>query len=181
MKQLQSQPQISLYGFETRDVDNRRSGREHTYDIKQLWQRSHEILGLALQGMKQTEIAKILNISPVTVSNTLNSTLGKEKLSGMRGERDDHYVKINEEIKKLTMKALNTYHKLFDTPSVDDKLKKETADTITLDIAGMRAPTKVDTKSLHMHATIEEIEEFKRRGLAAARDAGVVIDMQEVA
>jgi hypothetical protein len=32
-----------------------------------------------------------------------------------------------------------------------------------------------------MHATIEEIEDFKRRGLAAARDAGVVIDMQEVA
>ena len=175
----QAQTQMSLYGFETRDVDNRRSGREHTYDIKMLWQRSHEILGLALQGMKQTEIAKILNITPATVSNCLNSTLGKEKLSGMRGERDEHYVKINEEIKKLTMKALKTYHQLFDTPSVDDELKKKTADTITLDIAGMRAPTKVDSRSLHMHATVEEIEEFKKRGFDAARDAGVVIDMQQ--
>src|SRR3972149_5592524 len=108
MEQQQHQSEMSLYGFETREVDNRRSDREHTYDIKQLWQRSHEILGLALQGMKQTEIAKILNISPVTVSNTLNSTLGKEKLSVMRGERDEHYIQVSEEIKKLTIKALNT-------------------------------------------------------------------------
>lgn len=174
---MEQATQLSLYGFEVREVDNRRTGREHTHDIKQLWQRQHEILGLALQGMKQTEIAKILNITPATVSNCLNSTLGKEKLSGLRGERDEHYVQLSEEIKKLTMKAVNTYHKLFDGPSVDDKLKKETADTVMLDIAGMRAPTKVDTKSLHMHATIEEIEDFKRRGLAAAQESGILIEV----
>jgi len=28
--------QMSLYGFETRDVDNRRTDRSETYDIKQL-------------------------------------------------------------------------------------------------------------------------------------------------
>src|SRR4030067_2127784 len=166
--------EMSLYGFEVRDIDNRRTDRSQTYDIKQLWQRSHEILGLALQGMKQVEIAKILNISPVTVSNTLNSTIGKEKLSVMRGERDEHYVAVSEEVKKLTMKALDTYHKLFDSPNVDMKMKKETADTITRDIAGMRAPTKVDTRTLHAHATMEEIEEFKKRGLEAARESGML-------
>jgi predicted transcriptional regulator len=175
---MEQSAQLSLYGFEVRDVDNRRTGREHTHDIKQLWQRQHEILGLALQGMKQVDIAKILNVTPTTVSNALNSTLGKEKLLGMRGERDEHYVKLSEEIKRLTMKAVNTYHQLFDTPSVDDKLKKETADTIMLDIAGMRAPTKVDTRSLHAHATLEEIEDFKRRGLAAANESGIVIEVQ---
>src|SRR4030067_128438 len=166
--------EMSLYGFEVRDIDNRRTDRSQTYDIKQLWQRSHEILGLALQGLKQVEIAKILNISPVTVSNTLNSTLGKEKLSVLRGERDEHYIQVSEEIKKLTIKALNTYHQLFDNPTIDAKMKKETADTITLDIAGMRAPTKVDSRTLHAHATLEEIEEFKRRGLEAARESGML-------
>ena len=170
-----TEQEISLYGFEVREVDNRRTGREHTYDIKQLWQRSHEILGLALQGLKQTEIAAILNISPVTVSNTLNSTLGKEKLSGMREERDEHFVKVSEEIKALTLKALNTYHQLFDGPNIDVKMKKETADTITLDIAGLRAPTKIDSRSMHMHATVEEINEFKRRGIEAARESGMLV------
>jgi len=129
--------------------------------------------------MKQTEIARILNISPVTVSNTLNSTLGKQKLSEMRGERDEHYVKVSEEIKKLTIKALNTYHQLFDSPNIDAKMKKETADTITLDIAGMRAPTKVDTRTLHAHATIDEINEFKRRGLEAARESGILVSVAD--
>lgn len=174
--QMQSQ---SLYGFETRDVDNRRTERSQTHDIKQLWQRSHEIIGLALQGHKYTDIAKILNISPVTVSNTLNSTLGKGKLSNMRGERDEHYKRVSEEIKKLTIKALDTYHKIFDSPNVDVEMKKETADTITLEIAGMRAPTKVDTRSLHMHATPEEIESFKQRGLQAARESGMLIEVED--
>jgi len=171
--------QMSLYGFEMRDVDNRRTERENTYDIKQLWQRSHEILGLALQGLKQVEIAKILNISPVTVSNTLNSTLGKTKLSEMRGERDEHYIRVNEEVKKLTIKALDTYHQLFDSPNIDPKMKKETADTITLDIAGMRAPTKVDTRTLHAHVTVEEIAEFKRRGIEAARESGMLVTVED--
>ena len=178
---MSAQPatQVSLYGFETRDVDNRRSDRAETHDIKQLWQRSHEILGLALQGMKQVDIAKILDISPVTVSNTLNSTLGKQKLSEMRGERDEHFVKVSEEIKKLTIKALNTYHQLFDSPSVDAKMKKETADTITLEIVGMRAPTKIDSRSLHAHATLDEINDFKRRGLEAARESGMLVTVED--
>ena len=37
-----------LYGFEFRDVDLRRAaeGERKSYDIKQLWQRNHEILNL---------------------------------------------------------------------------------------------------------------------------------------
>ena len=169
---------VSLYGFETREVDNRRSNREGVHDIKQLWQRSHEIIGLALQGMKQSEIAKILDIHPVTVSNTLNSSLGREKLSSMREVRDEHYKEINHKVMKLTDKALATYETLLDKSDVDMKLKKETADTITLDIAGMRAPTKVDQRTLHAHATVEELDEFKRRGMAAARESGMIVDVK---
>lgn len=171
--------QLSLYGFEMRDVDNRRTGRESIHDIKQLWQRSHEIIGLALQGMKNTEIAKILGITPQTVSNTLNSTLGREKLSDMREERDEHYVEVSKQVRELTIKALAVYRNLFDSPSVDPELRKKTADTVTLDIAGMRAPTKVDTRTLHAHATIEEINDFKRRGLEAIKEAGYSTQQEE--
>lgn len=169
---------VSLYGFEMRDVDNRRSGREGTHDIKQLWQRSHEIIGMALQGFKQTEIAQFLNISPVTVSNTLNSTLGKDKLSDMRGERDEHYRKLNEKIRKLALEAAETYHQIFSTPSTDVKLKKETADTVLLDIVGLRSPTKIDSRHVSYRATPEEIEEFKRRGIEAARESGMLVEAE---
>ena len=172
---METNVQTSLYGFEMRDVDNRRSDREGCHDIKMLWQRSHEILGLALQGMKQVEIAKVLNIHPQTVSNTLNSTLGKEKLAEMRGERDEHYIRLNEKVKALAFKALDTYEQIFNGPNVDQKLKKETADTVVLEIAGMRAPTKIDSRNLNITATAEEIEAFKKRGIEAAKESGKLI------
>jgi len=167
----------SLYGFEMREPDLRRSDREGCYDIKQLWQRSHEIVALALQGLKQTEIASILNVSPVTVSNTLNSQLGMEKLSAMREERDDEAVKFNKEVIKLRDKAIKVYHDLFDNPTISPNLKKATADTIVMDIAGHRAPTRIDSRSVHMTATPEEIESFKQRGLQAARESGMLVEI----
>jgi DNA-binding CsgD family transcriptional regulator len=168
----------ALYGFEMRAVDNRRSGRESCHDIKQLWQRSHEILGLALQGLKNTEIAKILNIHPQTVSNTLNSTLGKEKLSNLREGRDEHYKELSERVIELTHKSLDEYEKIFNTPNIDPELKKKTADTIVLEVAGMRAPTRIESKSFSMQATAEEIEEFKRRGIEAARESGKLVVLE---
>jgi len=169
----------SLYGFEFRDVDHRRTDRPAAYDVKQLWQRTHEIIDLALQGWKQTDIARMLGVTPVTVSNAVNSTLGKMKLAKMREARDGEYVKLNEEVRDLTEKALMVYNQILDDESgnVTQKLKKETADTIVLDLSGLRVATKVDTRSVHTVATLEEIEEFKRRGIEAARQSGKLIDI----
>lgn len=167
----------SLYGFEMREPDLRRTDRSGTHDIKQLWQRSHEIIGLALQGLKGTEIATILDISPVTVSNTLNSTLGKEKLSEKREERDADYVKVSEEVSRLAEKALKVYEEIFDTPDISYNLKKDAADTVLMDLGGHRAPTKIDSRNFNMTATATEIAEFKRRGIEAAKAAGMLVEI----
>jgi len=177
--------QDTLYGYEYRSQDRRRvydRSKRKVYDIKQLWQRSHEIINLALTGMSNTDIAKVLDISPMSVSNTLNSEMGMKKLSSLREQRDGEAVKISEEIAKLTTKALQVYHDIFDAPTdqVGWKLRKETADTVALDIAGHRAPTKIDSRSVHFSATAEEIEEFKRRGIEAAKAAGMLVDAEEV-
>ena len=166
---------VTLYGFESRDVDRRRTDREHTHDIKSLWQRNHEIIGLAVNGLKGTEIAKILGISPVTVSNTLNSTLGKKKISEMRRKRDGNYLDVAKRIAQIRDRGLDTYEELLDDEKVDPKLRKEVADTVVLDIAGMRAPARTEARNINIHATPEEIEEFKRRGIEAAKRAGKLI------
>ena len=177
--QGQVQEQTSLYGFKFREPDERRREDRSTHDIKQLWQRSHEILNLALIGHKGTDIAKILGISPQTVSNTLNSTLGKETIAGKRKTRDAEYEKLQDEVTLLAEKALAVYRKIFDEP--DDspvctlKMKKETADTVALELAGMRSPTRIDTRSVHTTATLDEINAFKQRGLQAARDSGMLV------
>lgn len=176
------QTREGLYGFDYREADLRRvaEGEEKkTYNIKALWQRSHEIINLASQGYKGTDIAEILGITPACVSLTLNSELGQKKLSEIRGERDDNAKKNVEKIRVLTAKALQTYHEIFDNEDGQATLKdrKEVADTVLLELSGLRAPTKVQTSSISMTLTAEEIESFKNRGVKAAKESGIVIDV----
>jgi predicted transcriptional regulator len=170
-----SEHRQSLYGFEMLTPDGRRTERTGTHDIKSLWQRQHEIVNLALTGMKQNKIAEQLEVSPVTVSNALNSTLGREKLSRMRKGRDEEAVKVSEEVERLATKALEVYEEIFDSETASLSLKKGTADTVLMQLGGHAAPTKIDTRSLQMTATPKEIEDFKRRGIQAAKDANMPI------
>ena len=77
----------------------------------------------------------------------------------------------------LTVTALNTYHEIFDDESGECSLKdkKAAADTVVLELSGLRAPTKIQSQSLNMHLTNEELEEFKKRGMKAAEESGMII------
>jgi len=177
------QTRNGLYGFDFRDVDLRRAeeGERKTYNIKSLWQRSHEIINLAARGYKQTDIAEILNISEACVSMTLNSELGQKKLADIRNVRDEDAKKTSEKIRILTAKAIETYHEIFDNEDGQATLKdrKDVADTVLLELSGLRAPTKIQSSSVTTILTAEEIENFKRRGLKAAKEAGEVIDITQ--
>jgi DNA-binding CsgD family transcriptional regulator len=174
------QTRNGLYGFEFREPDLRRKDKEHrTYNIKQLWQRSHEIINLAANGFKNEEIAEILNINPQTVSNTLSSDLGQHKLSEIRLGKDEQAKIRYEKIRVLVDKAINTYHEIFDDESGECTLrdKKAVADTVLLELSGLRAPTKIQSQHVSTSLTMEELEEFKRRGIQAAKESGLVIDV----
>lgn len=166
-----------LYGFEIREFDKRCTDRATKWDIKRLWQRSHEIIRLALTGMSQVDIAKVLNICPGSVSNTLNSPIAQEKLSKMRKELDTNTINVSLEVSRLAEKAIATYDEILDNETVSLKLKKETADTILMDLGGHRSPTKIDSRQFSMTATLEEIEEFKQRGIKAAKASGMIVEV----
>jgi len=183
------QTRNSLYGFEYLEQDNRRRADQYVegeesnplqYEIKQLWQRSHEIVNLCAKGYKNKEIAQILNISPVTVSNTLNGKLGQYKLSEIRQDRDEEAKRTVEKIRVLTNKALNVYHDVFDNKGGEASLKdqKDVANTVVLELSGLRVPTKVQSQSVHTILSKDEIEGFKERGTKAVRDSGMIIDIE---
>jgi DNA-binding CsgD family transcriptional regulator len=182
-KQMENiQSRSGLYGFEFVEHDKRRAeeGERKTYQIKQLWQRSHEIVNLAALGYKNEDIALILNVHPGTVSNTLNSDLGKVKLAEVRKGRDDDAKKLSEKIRVLRDKALNVYNEIFDDESGESTLKdkKAVADTVALDLAGLRSPTKVQGVHANIQLTPEELEGFKQRGIEAAKEEGIVINVE---
>ena len=165
------QTREGLYGFEFREIDKRRVDREEKkrYEIKQLWQRSHEIINLAARGFKNTDIAEILGITPTCVSMTLNSELGEKKLSDVRFSRDEDARKTTEKIRVLTTKAIQVYHEIFDNELGEATLRdrKDVAGTVLLELSGLRAPTKIQSVSTVL--SVEELREFKERGLRAAQ------------
>jgi predicted transcriptional regulator len=176
------QTRNGLYGFEFREVDERRVDLEDkkTYQIKQLWQRSHEIINLAAQGFKNVEIAEIVGVTPACVTMTLNSELGQKKLSDIRMSRDNDVRKTAEKIRVLTAKALQVYHEIFDNEFGEATLKdrKDTADTVVLELSGLRAPTKIQSTSVSTVLTAEEIQAFKDRAKKAATQSGMPIDVE---
>lgn len=156
------------------NIDRRRSP-ERTFDIKQLWQRNHEIIRLAFLGWKHKDIADHLGVTAVTVSNTVNSTLGKDKLNLMNGSRDAEALDVMDEIQKMVPKALKVYDTILEEDSQASlSLKKNTADTVLKDILGNVAPKKFEGKFMHAHLGEETINRIKERGRAAAAAAGVL-------
>jgi hypothetical protein len=168
----------SLYGFEMRETDYRRdeAGRK-THEIKQVWQRNHEILRLALLGHKYVDIAATLSISAQTVSNTLNSQLGMEKLSEMRAKRDADSIEVAEEVKKLFPKALEIYEEILysNSDEVSHELKLKAANNVLMDLGGHKAPTKIQGQFVHGHLTAEDLNVIKERGKEAAKARGLLV------
>ena len=173
---------VSLYG--QREPDRRRAtnGRK-AYDIKKLWDRNHEICNLAVIGMEQDDIAKILGVSPVTVSNTVNSTLGKEKISLMRGARDADTWDAAKKIQAVAKKALTFLEMAMDDQvigldgepiQVAVSTKVNIAKHVLNDLSGLKAPTRIEGKFAHAHLTSEDIEELKLRGRKAAAELDVI-------
>lgn len=176
--------------FELR-ADRRRKNREvrPNYDPIALNERHQEILNLAVLGLKGPQIAEALGVSLVTVNNTINSTLGREKMGLMRAARDVDTLDVAKKMQEIIPKALRVYEKILDEeiqPGVPGAkphagaslmLQKQTADKVLENYSGMVVPKKVMVG--HAHLTAELLEEIKAQGRKAAEECGLlsVIDI----
>lgn len=150
--------------------DGRKNPEGRKYQIKELWAIHHEIIRRLLLGQKSKEIAEDLKISPVLVSYTKNSALGKRHLELMQGAIDRETVDVRVRIKQMAATAA----KVLDLAMSEDQpmaLRVKSA-TEVLDRAGHVKVIK--TENLHAHLTAEDIEAIKQR----AREEGVVVDVQ---
>ena len=161
---------MDLYGNEIRD--GRRKGSTRAFDPKELHQRNHEILNLHSCGMKNTQIAQALDVTPQTVSNTVNSSLGQEKLTIMRGAKDHKALAIMDRIEQMADKALNTLEYILD----DDEqaslsLKQRVAMNVLGDLGGFYAPKKFDIRSTTAVLPPEFFTELRENGRKATKEA----------
>lgn len=137
------------------------------YNITNIWDTHHEIMRLLVMGLKRQEIATILGVSPVTVTNVQESPVCREELARLRGERDQNAVDVSARFKELAPKAVEKLEELMDcgSPQVELSATKD-----VLDRAGHTAIQRIRSENINMVLTREELNRIKQ----TARDLGLV-------
>jgi len=132
------------------------------YKITHLWSIHHEILRRTFLGQKAPNIARILDITTQTVSNTLNSDLGKQILECMHERGADSVVDVQQRIQEHAPEALGVLIDTMKDKGEDSRHRTKLAQDI-LDRAGLGAPRKIEAKVAHAMVTDELVEEMKIR------------------
>lgn len=130
------------------------------YQVEQMWDVHHEVVRLALIGMKSVDIADHLGISPVMVSYTLRSPIVQEKMNQLQAVRDIDAIDVAKEIKELAPRAVQVLGELLEC-ELPNVRAKAAADL--LDRAGHAAVRTIKTENLHAHFSAEEIADIKNR------------------
>ena len=160
------------------DNDSRFNGEGRKYQIQNLWDAHHEIIRLAVLGMKHVDIARELGITAVTVSTCLNSEVGRRQLALMRGARDAETVDLAVEIRRKAPIAFRLLQEYMENDDFDPKQRISIA-MDTMDRAGYGAPRIVEGRMLHAHLTADDLNEIKQR----ARENSMMVEaiVEEVA
>ena len=75
------------------------------YKISHMWEIHHEIVRLAVTGMRPKEIADTLGCTEAMVTYTLNSPLAQAKLEVLRLRRDQQAIDLSERIQEAAAGA----------------------------------------------------------------------------
>lgn len=158
--------------IEQNKIDHRRVPAEErkVFTVENIWDRHQEIMRLAVQGMKQSDIAATLNVSEMMVSYTLNSPVIKRQMEVMRGARDMDAIDVAKRIHEIAPQALDTLEELL--KEGNDAIRFRAATDI-LDRAGHAAVKTLRTESLSVHLNKDDLEEIKQR----AREIGLCVDV----
>ncbi len=170
---------LDKYFTAPRDPDARRSTERKTFEVSEMWELHHEIVRRLVLGQKNSEIAKALNVTPVMVSYTRNSKVVQKQLDLMRAARDAETFDVAIRIRENAPAALELLEGIIedggDTHGI--ALAARTAESM-LDRGGYAAPKKLE--GVIAHFTKDEIEELKRQAMESGKNAGMVIEAEEV-
>ena len=159
-------------------IDGRRTleGKRKGWQVAEMWDRHHEIARRLLLGESNRYIAEKLGISAQQVSNVKNSPVVQEKLIIMQAARDAGCIDLAKEITAMAPIALQRIKEALETGKVLDKevsasaLLKECNNMVDREIG--KAVQRVDTRNVHGHFTLEDINKIKERAKELSAKSG---------
>lgn len=156
--------------------DRRRNLSGRRYQPKQLNEKHHEILRLAMLGYSNVDIAERLSCTPATVSIVRNSGLGKQHASLLRAEADYSALETAKRIRELAPDAIEAIQQIMMDDEMPANVRLSAAKDI-LDRAGYGAPKQVNVSSTTLNLTGDDLEGLKAIALQRAQANGMVIDI----
>lgn len=114
------------------------------YSLKRLWGNQEEICRLFALGTKRQILAEKFGVTPQTISNIVNSDLGRRKIAVLQGKNDIEATDVQSRIRALQPVALETFEELLLDSNSSPKLQKEIASEI-LRMGGNGPVTKNQT------------------------------------
>lgn len=175
------------YSDPNRGPDRRRApeGKKRGFQVAEMWDNHHEIARRILLGQKNVDIAAAMNCTPATVSSVRNSPVVKEKLILMQAARDANCLDLAEQIKELAPIALGKVKDAITNGEVNGQIISgaeicKQANSI-LDRDQGKATQRVESRNIHGHFSIEDIEKMKERanelsGANALKVEGTVVN-----
>lgn len=163
------------------DKRKKRDGTKRGYQVAEMYDKHHEIARRLLLGQKGVDIAKALGCTDVSVSQVKNSPVVQEKLTIMRAARDCGAIDLAQEIAKMAPIALGRIKEAIETGAILGKecsaaeISKQS--NAILDRHMGKATLKVETKSIHGHFSMDDIQKIKDR----AKELAPPIDVPSLA
>ena len=164
-------------------IDRRFKPNKQHYELKTMNDRHHEIARLHAVGYKNTEIAKMLNITKESVSIALNSSVVKLKLDVIRGNRDAKTIDIIDKIDDMLPDAV----KLFDNVINGGELKEDDtqynamqlrAAQQILGICGHSPVKRTENRNISATLTSDDIKAMKEDADKVGITSGDAIDCE---
>jgi len=146
---------------------------------QRIYDRHAEIRRRIFMGHANKDIARDLDVSPQTVSAVKNNPLIQEQLRQLHIHAEANALKVQREIQRHAPRALEVLTEIMNAEDTSHAVRLKAAADL-LDRAGHKPIARTETSIKGSFLDAAEITALKSRALAAARDAGVVIDAELV-
>ena len=153
------------------------------WQVTEMWARHHEIARLVVLGNSNRSIAKELGVSEQMISNVRNSPVVKDQIAILSAARDAQATDLGAQIREMAPIALMRMREALEEGKVLGKemsareILTQARDTIDREIG--KPVQRVDSRNIHGHFTIDDINEIKERAKELAASSGQIANEED--
>jgi DNA-binding CsgD family transcriptional regulator len=153
----------STWKPKSRNVDGRiKPEVRKVMPADELYDRHHQVVRMIVLGMKNTEIAESLNITPMSVSQIRTSPLIRMQIRKLHAEADEQTVDVRKEINAYAPKCLEIIQDILEDENVSANVRLSGAFKC-LGLGGIVEPKNINVRALHGVVDANTLSMIKER------------------